>query len=422
MRCKSFVFKSTGAAIVFAAMLVAGAVALGNPGRGPLVGIWATGPAGPDGTPGTFDNQTLRLIVNANGSGDQVRIEISNEFGTEPLEIGAAHIALRKTAASIVPGSDHTLTFSGQPSFSVPAGALVMSDAADLHVTAFANVAVSLYLPKPTQEKTTHVQALETSYVAAAAGDSTGAADLPGAATIKSWPFLTGLAVAAHARLSAIVTLGDSITDGADSATDSNHRWPDYLARRLQADKTLSGLSVLNQGIIGNRILHPTEMAAGNLFGIAGLARFNTDVLAQPGVKFVIVLLGINDIGHPGANAPLSDTVSAKDMEAGYLQMIVRAHANGIKIYGATLTPFFNTTLKGFYSEAKEEQREAVNSWIRTSGAFDGVIDFDRAMRDPANLKQMLAAYDSGDHLHPSDAGMKAMAEAIDLRLFRRVE
>jgi lysophospholipase L1-like esterase len=382
------------------------------------VSTWATAPAGVAGTAEHFSNETLRLIVHTSVGGEQVRVTISNAFGAGPLAIGAAHIARRDHDAVIAASTDRALSFGGRPSFTIPPGALALSDPVALHVAPLSDVAVSLYLPGTTVESTTHVTALQTNYVGA--GDVTGSVQFDGARTLTRWPFLTGVEVSAGAGAGSIVAFGDSITDGANSTAGRNHRWPDLLAARLQQRGDLRQLAVLNEGIIGNRILHPTETQFGNLFGPAGLARFDRDVLAQAGVKFVIMLLGINDIGHPGGSAPVTETVSAEEIAGGYRQFIERAHENGIKVFGATLLPFEDTTLAGFFSPEKEAKRQAVNQWIRTSGAFDGVIDFDKAVRDPAHPTRMLAAYDGGDHLHPSDAGMQAMANAIPLELFSR--
>ena len=379
-------------------------------------GSWATAPAGVEGTPQRFNDETLRLIVHTTAGGDQVRVKVSNTFGTVPLLVGAAHIARRDREANIVADTDRTLTFGGRPSVAIPPGALALSDPVDLRVAAASDLAISLHLPEETAEVTTHVTALQTTYVAR--GDATASVRFDVARTLTRWPFLSGVDVAA-AGAGAVVAFGDSITDGANSTAGANHRWPDLLAARLQQRADLRTLGVLNEGIIGNRILHPTEAQSGNLFGPAGLARFDRDVLAQAGVQFAIVLLGINDIGHPGANAPTSDEVSAEEIEAGYRQFIERAHARGIRIFGGTLMPFEDTTIPNFYSPAKEAKRQAVNRWIRASGAFDAVIDFDKAVRDPARPARMLPAYDSGDHLHPNDAGMAAMAGAIPLQLFK---
>jgi lysophospholipase L1-like esterase len=383
------------------------------------VGSWATGPAGPAGAAKQYSNQTIRLIVHTSVGGNAVRIKISNTFGSDPLVIGTAHIALRGQAASIVAGSDHALTFSGKSSFTIPVGGLIVSDPVNLQVPPLSDLAVSIYLPSAATASTTHLLALQTSYIASGAGDFTSAVNLPRATTITSWDFLTGVDVSEQSAGGTIVALGDSITDGANSTIDTNHRWPSLLAARLQEDKSLSQLGVLDEGIIGNRILHPTETSFGNLFGPSALARFDRDVLSQAGVKYVIVLLGINDIGHPGGSAPDSEKVSSDDIIAGHLQLIARAHEKGLKIYGCTLMPFENTTLKNFYSPEKEKLRQAVNEWMRTSGAYDAVIDFDKVVRDPGHPSRFLPVYDGGDHLHPSDAGQKAMANAIDLDLFR---
>jgi lysophospholipase L1-like esterase len=383
------------------------------------IGTWATAPAGVAGTPETFRDETLRLIVHTSVGGDRVRVRISNTFGTGPLVIGAAHVARRADGAAIVAATDRPLAFGGRSSFTIPPGALALSDPVSLPVASASDLAVSIYLPGATAESTTHVTALQTNYVSKH-GDFAGAVVFDVARTITRWPLLTGIDVSTTASGGAIVAFGDSITDGANSSADTNHRWPDLLAARLQQRADLRHLAVLNQGIIGNRILHATEPQFDNLFGPAGLARFDRDVLAQPGVRFLIVLLGINDIGHPGGAAPPSDAVSVEDIAAGYRQFIERAHAKGIRVYGCTLLPFEGTTLADFFSADKEVKRQAVNQWIRTSGAFDAVIDFDKAVRDPAHPSRLLPAYDGGDHLHPSDAGMKAMAEAIPLSLFAK--
>jgi lysophospholipase L1-like esterase len=380
---------------------------------------WATGPAGPspDSTP-QFDNQTVRYIIHTSVGGDRVRVKISNTFGSDPLVIGNARVARRVAGARIAPSTDRRLTFGGVDHVVIAAGALVLSDPVELDVPALSDLAISIYLPQPTAATTMHVLALQTSYIAAGTGDATRATDLPGAATTTSWHFVTSVDVRTQGGAT-VIALGDSITDGANSTTDANLRWPDVLAGRLQGRRESSRLGVIDQGIIGNRILHPTEPQFGNLFGPAGLARFDRDVLAHPGVAYVIVLLGINDIGHPGSSAPASEEVSAEEIEAGLLQFVERAHEKGIRIFGATLTPFENTTLVGFFSPEKEVKRQAVNRWIRTSGKFDGVIDFDAAIRDPSHPARILPIYDGGDHLHPSDAGQQAMGRAIPLRLFQ---
>jgi lysophospholipase L1-like esterase len=401
------------------------------------VGTWGTAPAGPPlpAATQTFNDQTLRLIVHTSIGGNQLRIRISNELGTTPLRIGSAHIARRQGGSSIVAGSDRPLTFSGNAAITIPPGAPVLSDPVDLEVPALSDLAISLYLPGSVQATTIHASAFQTNYVSLP-GNFTGAATFPTDRTITSWPFLTEVDVNAPGA-SAIVALGDSITDGSNTTIDTNHRWPDLLALRLQtAREPLAAspqgtaqataglvawsarLGVVNRGIGGNRLLRdPGEQP---LFGRAALARFDRDVIATAGVRTMVVLIGINDIGHPGTGTiPASEEPTVDELIAGYRQLIARAHEKGIAAYGATLTPFEGTIFPGYYSPEKEQIRQAVNNWIRSGDEFDGVIDFDRAVRDPSHPTRMLPAYDSGDHLHPNDLGMQAMANAIPLQLFR---
>lgn len=364
-----------------------------------------------------FDNQTLREIVHTSVGGSSVRLRLSNAYGRESVTIQSAHIALRDHDSSITASSDHALTFGGRPFITIPPNATVLSDAVQLTIPPLSDVSISLYLPKPATGAGIHYAAEQTSYIGA--GDQTAAASLNEAQKIASWIFLTGLDVAAtQPTAGTIVAFGDSITDGAKSTPDTNNRWPNILANRLNAaNKGGRELGVLDEGIGGNRILH--DASTEIRFGVSALARFDRDVLAQPNVRYIIVLEGINDIGHPGQGAPMSENVSAEDIINGLQQMIARAHERGLKIFGATLTPFAGTIYPGYFSPEKEVKRKAVNEWIRTSHAFDGVIDFDEAVRDPAHSDRMLPAYDGGDHLHPSDAGYKAMAESIDLNLLQ---
>ena len=362
-----------------------------------------------------FANQTLREIVHTSIGGAAVRVRLSNAYGKQPVDIGAAHVGLRAQGSGTVAGSDRTLTFSGRTAVSIPPNALVLSDPVKLNVPASADLAISVFLPKAAIGAGIHYSAQQTSYIGR--GDLTSAASISEAATVTSWVFLTGVEVLAPESASAVVAFGDSITDGARSTVDANRRWPNILADRLLAQRGRKNIAVLDAGIGGNRILH--DATANVRFGVNALARFDRDVLAQPGVKYVIVLEGINDLGHAGSSAPESETVSAEDLIAGMKQMIERAHEKGLKIFGATLTPFEGTPFKGYFTPEKEVKRKAVNEWIRTGKAFDGVIDFEKAVRDPAHPDRMLAGYDGGDHLHPGDAGYKAMGEAIDLSLFK---
>jgi lysophospholipase L1-like esterase len=390
-------------------------------------GTWSTAVTGPATAPipaTVFEDQTLRQIVHTSIAGGSLRVRLSNEYGTEGLVIGEARVARRSTGAQIIAGTDRRLTFGGQASVTVPPGAPALSDPVALPVPALSDLVVSVYLPHRTPAATVHGSAFQTNYVAA--GNRTRSPDLPGAITTTSWYFLSGVSVAAPARTAAVVAFGDSITDGAVTTVDADHRWPDLLARRLQDRPGLRHLGVLNKGIGGNRLLHdgntlPVDPFAGigPLFGDSALSRFDRDVLAQPGARYVIVLLGINDIGQPSSIAPASEAVTVDELIFGYRQLIARAHERGLRIFGATMTPFQGTVIPGYYTAANEAKRLAVNRWIRTGGEYDGVVDFDRAVRDPAQALRMLPAYDSGDHLHPNDAGMQAMADAIPLRLFQ---
>jgi len=376
-------------------------------------GTWGTAPAGPPAPASlqTFTDQTLRLIVHTSIGGNRVRIRVSNEFGAVPLRIGAARIGVRASGSDVAPGTDRVLTFSGRSSIVIPPGAPVLSDPVELNVPALGDLAVSLYLPGTVDATTIHNTGLQTNYVSLP-GDFTASATLPVQRTITAWPFLTEVDVDSVGP--SIVTLGDSITDGTRSTVDTNNRWPDWLARRLQTARDpvlgINGrLGVVNRGISGNRLLTDSP---NTLAGRSIQERFDRDVLATAGVRYMTLLIGINDIGNSSATNP----VTADDLIAGYRQVIARAHAKGIAIFGATLTPFEGA---GYYSPEKEVVRQAVNNWIRSSDEFDGVIDFDQATRDPAHPTRFLAAYDSGDHLHPNDLGYQAMGNAVSLTLFR---
>jgi lysophospholipase L1-like esterase len=374
----------------------------------------------------SFHNQTLRLIVHTSVGGTKARIKISNTYGDQPLVIGAARIARRTDGADIDSASDRVLKFRGQSTATIPAHAIVVSDPVDLDVAALSDLAISLFLPKATDATTNHILAKQTSYVSAETGDACAAAKFPVAKKIRSWPFLTGVDVAAPPGAFAIVAFGSSLTDGDGSTTDTNGRYPDVLAERLQKNGKLN-VGVLNAGIIGNRLLNDSPQQAGSPFGAtlgeSGLARFDRDVLEQAGVKYVIVGLGINDIAFPGSLTPAKDMLRVEDLIAGYRQLIARAHKKGIRVIGSTNPVFENSFLKDppvtFYTPEKEAVRRKVNEWILTSGEFDGVIDFDAVVRDPSHPTQILPAYDSGDHLHPNNAGYAASGNAIPLSLFK---
>ena len=363
-----------------------------------------------------FNNQTLRQIVHVTIGGPRLRVVLTNVFGTAPLSIGAARIALRDHDASIVPQSSRPLTFDGSAATTIPAGTIVLSDAVALDVRDFADLAIDLYLPNDTAAMhspiTTHAASWQTNYVSMP-GNHAGAASLPVQTTTAyrrgdglptaTWFFLARVEVTAPAATDAVVALGDSITDGTASGIDANNRWPDHLARRLLTGNLRT--AVLNAGIGGNRVL-------GDGNGVSALARFDRDVVAQPGVRHVIVLEGINDIGGARDNpAP-----GARDLIAAHRQLIERAHEHGLKIYGATLTPFEGAN---YYTAAGEANRQALNDWIRTGTAYDAVFDFDAAVRDPGHPARTLPQYDAGDHLHLNAAGYKAVADTIDLSMFR---
>ncbi len=389
------------------------------------VGTWAAAPTDAPNRPDASGDQllsadtTFREIVHVSLGGPTVRIVLSNEFGLDPLTIGAAHIALSAqkapstTGAASTPTSDislasaNLLTFNGRPSIIIPPGAMAVSDPANLQLPPLADLAVSLFLPaQPVRQISVHGFADQTSYTAP--GNVVSAKTLESPKEIFSWPFLKGVDVRIGGNSASIVTFGDSITDGALSTRNANSRWPDILARRLQADNRTADLGILNEGIGGNRILHDNT-------GPSALARFDRDVISQAGVKYVILMEGINDIGHATDPKKPYDVVTAEDLIAGLAQLATRAHTHGIKVIGATLTPYIGAK---YQSAAGETMRETINHWIRTTPQLDGVIDFDKATQDPANPTAYLPADDSGDHLHPKDAGYKAMGESIDLKLF----
>ncbi len=372
------------------------------------VGSWGADPALPNGPEVT--NQTIRQVVRLSIGGNAVRIRISNELGTAPLVIGAAHLAKPgQEAGSIDPATDHLLTFGGRPSVTLPPGAPAVSDPVALDTKALDRLTISLFVPRDTGPTATHPLGRATAFLADG-GDRTTAATLSNPTTSSARFFLSGIDVQA-AGGSAVVTLGDSITDGYGSTIDADRRWPDVLAERLS--QAGIPLAVVDAGISGNRILHDMPEAQ---FGPAAIARFDRDVLAVPGVRTVILMESINDIGHPGSADLPDQKVSAEDIVAGMRQIIDRAHGRGLRILGATLTPYADTVFPGYFTEEGEASRQAVNHFIRDGGAFDGVIDFDAVVRDPAHPDHIAAAYDFGDHLHPNDAGYRKMGESIDLK------
>ena len=410
-------------------------LAPGDDGPQRWVTTWTTANAASD-QPTVFSNQTIREIVHTTIGGSAVRIRLSNTFGTHAIRLDAVFIGLQeaglqkvglheaglqKDGAALVPRSNHEVTFGGSRSILIPEGAEVLSDPISFSVVSEQNLAISLFTAGETGAATVHGSAFQTNYVSgagnfAAEEGANAFAMSTGSRTTGSWYFLSAVEVLAPADVKgAVVALGDSITDGASSRPDQNERWTDVLARRLLADHTK--VAMLNAGIGGNRVL-----TSSPCWGQNALARLGRDVLAQAGIEAVILFEGTNDIGQPDTrvletNPCLSRTqVTADEIIAGYKQIIARTHARGLKIFGATILPYQGF---GAWTATGEAKRVAVNQWIRTSRAFDGVVDFDAALRDPATPTRMAPQYDSGDHLHPGPAGHKAMGNAVDLALFR---
>jgi len=375
-----------------------------------------------------LENRTLRMIVRPTIAGERVRIRFSNACGDQPLPIGAAHIALASEDGRIIAASDRALTFSGQASTRIPPGAPMLSDPVDLKFPAFAEIAVSIFLPAKVGSVTYHWAGQKPTYLSGP-GDFTASAEIPNPTTNTSWFFLSGLEVLAPGATVTILALGDSITDGVGATQGDYNDWPNLLANRLAGQKGLPGVAVVNSGIGGNRVLHDGA-------GISALARFDRDVLAQPGIAGIILLEGINDIGWPrmklpapppgdparGAAATASpfaaEFVGAQDIIAGYRQVIDRAHQHGIKVFLATLLPYEGAD---YYTEDGEAIRSAINQWIRKGGTADGFFDFDKAVRDPNRPRRFRDGYHSGDNLHPSSIGYKAMADSLDLAVLRGI-
>src|SRR5271167_119626 len=373
------------------------------------VGTWTTAPAPAEGA--AFSNQTLRMNARTSLGGNTARVRLSNAYGTRKLTIGALHVALRDSGPGIRSGSDRKLTFGGADSATIAAGALLVSDPIAFDLPPLADIAVSIYLPEdlPSSFGITGRYARQTNYISPP-GNFAASVVMPVGSITGDWFFVSGIDVLASSETGGIVAVGDSLTDANISTLDAHCRWPDQLARRLQARRGGRPMAVMNQGLGGNRILH-------DIRGDSGLRRFDRDVIAQPGVTHVIVMLGTNDLRNRWAKP--EEEVTADQMIAGLRQLAVRARTAGIKIFGATLTPFENETfLPGAWTPEREKTRLAVNEWVREGGAFDAVIDFDRALRNPEHPTSMLPVYDCGDHLHPSDLGYNKMGDAIDLSLF----
>jgi lysophospholipase L1-like esterase len=408
--------------LLLLAVVFIGVAGVGTDGSGTRwMGTWATVPQSfLPGSLKTFRNQTLRLIVHTSIGGTRLRIRLSNIHGDRPLVFGGAHVARRTVGPDVDITSDRPLTFGGRSAVTVPKGITIVSDPVQLAVPALSDLAISLYLPDETPATTSHLLALQKNYVSPGTGDSTALEKFVVEKTISSWPFLTGVEVDAPPDGAAIVAFGDSWFDGDGSTPDANHRLGDILADRLQQDARGRRFGVVNEGIIGNRLLRdsPREPPSpfGDALGESGLKRLERDALGQSGAEVLILHLGVNDLGFPGAFTPATESVTAADLIGGYRKLVASAHRHGIRVVGTTITPFENaTTAPGYYTSEKEAVRQEVNSWIRGSRDFDGVVDFDRLLRDPDHSARLLPAYDSGDHLHANDAGYAAAARAIPL-------
>jgi lysophospholipase L1-like esterase len=358
--------------------------------------------------PARIERQTVRMVARPTIAGSQVRIALSNSFGHGPVRIDAAQVARAGANGSILPGTGRPLTFGGRTWVVLPPGARISSDPVAFDVRAQNDLSVSLHVEADSGPTTSHPIGLRGAWMAP--GNQVMAEKLEGATQFRSYLWLDGIDVNASPRAAAIIAFGDSITDGFSTTPDADMPWPSILARRLGAQRGMATRSVINMGISGNRVLREGA-------GSSGLARFDRDVLSRPGARWVLLLLGINDIGFsaiPGL--PASEKATAEDIIAGHQMLISRARLHGLSIIGATLTPFEGVNT---YTAAGEQMRQQVNQWIRSSGSFDAVIDFDLATRDPDRPTRLRPEFDSGDHIHPNDAGNRAMAEAVDLKLFR---
>ena len=373
------------------------------------VGTWTAAPAPGEGA--AFNNHTLRMMPRVSIGGRILRVRVSNAYGTRPLAVGAAYVGVRGSGPAVVAGSNRRLTFGGESSATIAAGALLISDPVELEVAPLSDVAVSVHLPGdlPASFGITGRYARQTNYISPP-GDFAADDVMPVGRLTDDWYFVCGVDVVAPGETGAVVAVGDSLTDANISTHDGHHSWPSQLARRLIARPSGRPIAVMNQGLGGNRILH-------DIRGDSGLRRFDRDVLAQPGVTHAIVMLGTNDLrNRPGKP---EEEVTAAQMIAGLKQLAVRGRSSRIKMIAATLTPFENETfLPGAWNPRREAVRQAVNEWLRKVEGFDALADFDRALRDPEHPTRMLPIYDCGDHLHPSDLGYRAMGDAIDLSLF----
>ena len=415
---------SAGPLVAVAVLALASPGATAAPGQKQAwVAAWAASPEPADPDPDEpllkLEDQTVRERVRLSSGGEMVRVRLSNDYGSTPLLIGSATVATPTDAADV--GSIRSLRFGGRQTVTLPTGASILSDPVKLSVAAGGEISISLYFPRRVATPTLHAVALKNAVVTPH-GDFTHAARLKTLSLSESSILISQVLILARPGQRLVAAFGDSITEGVGSTSGADRGWPSDLVRRLIGQGGEPNLAVVNEGVAGNRLL--ADGPVGSL-GISGLARLDRDGLSLPGLTHVILFEGVNDIGFPGANlhglalADAASAPSAQDLIAGYRRFIAAAHAHGIKVIGATLTPCEGVAMPGYYSETKNAEREAVNRWIRGGGAFDGVIDFDAVLRDPSHPSRLQARYASSDHLHPNDAGHQAMADAVDLALFR---
>ena len=397
----------------FGILVIAGLLALAAPAQAATaqwIASWGASPQPPSAAGGglgankTFKDQTIRQIVRISAGGDRVRVRLTNEYGTKPLAIGAASIAVAAADGAVVTGSEKPLTFGGKTTATIPAGAPLLSDPIALPVKALSSLSISLYLPTETGPCTCHATGMQTAYISDVGDFTAKAFDAKEKFTARA--FLSAVEVEAKAPAKTIIVFGDSISDGYRSTVDTNNRWPDHLAERLAAKYPKQAWGVYNAGISGNRIL------SGGM-GDAALTRLDRDVLSAPGGAYVILFEGVNDVGM---GVRQGGVPSAETMIAGYKQIIDRVHAKGLKIIASTIAPYEGAA---YYSPEGNAVREQINTWIRTGKAFDGVIDFDAVWRDPAHPTKIKADLQAGDWLHGNDAGYKAFGDAVDLGLFK---
>jgi len=414
-----------GLSVVSAGLILLSAAAWANDrsDRQDWVAAWTASPEASDPDPkeplANLDGQTVRERVRISTGGSAIRVRLSNEHGSSPLRIGSATVALAGDPSSVRPRSIKTLTFGGSAAVTIPTGAPVLSDPVAFSVASGAEISISLYFPGRVTTPTLHGLALKRAIITAK-GDFTHDERLHTAGISESSVAVSAVLVPAVRGQRLLVAFGDSLTDGDGSTIETDRNWTSDLARRLAIVPHGPPIAVVNQGIAGNRLL--ADGFAFHSLGSSALARFDRDVLSVPGATHVVLLEGVNDLAFPGANigrelADPSETVTADELIGAYLQLIARAHAVHIKVIGATLTPFEGARIPGYYSQAKEATRQIINQWIRTGGAFDGLIDFDALLRDPEHPSRMQERYVSRDHLHPNDAGYQAMADAIDISL-----